>query len=70
MAAHASQIPPSALRRRGFAHTYGQEWYVRAGCPGPLEELAERPVAERPVAERPVAERPVAALSAARTAAL
>ena len=65
MAAHASQIPPSALRRRGFAHAYGQEWYVRAGCPGPLEELAERPVAERPVAERPVA-----ALSAARTAAL
>lgn len=43
MAAHASQIDRAALRRRGFAATYGQEWYVRApapGAPGILDALA------------------------------
>jgi LmbE family N-acetylglucosaminyl deacetylase len=40
MAAHASQIPPTALRRRGFARTYGLEWYVRTGPPGRLDPLA------------------------------
>lgn len=41
MAAHASQIPQSALRRRGFAHAYGTEWYVRAGGPGTLDVLSD-----------------------------
>src|SRR5215475_1897196 len=37
MAAHASQIPPAALRRRGFARTYGLEWYVRTGPAAALD---------------------------------
>jgi LmbE family N-acetylglucosaminyl deacetylase len=40
MAAHASQIPPTALRRRGFARTYGLEWYVRTGPPAALDALS------------------------------
>lgn len=45
MAAHASQIPPAALRRRGFAHTYGVEWYIRTGPISVLDALsAEVPV--------------------------
>jgi hypothetical protein len=40
MAAHASQIPAAALRRRGFAQTYGLEWYVRTGPAGVLDDLA------------------------------
>jgi LmbE family N-acetylglucosaminyl deacetylase len=57
MAAHASQIPALAVRRRGFAATYGREWYLRRHAPGLLDEL--------PGASRPDA---LAAVSAARTA--
>jgi LmbE family N-acetylglucosaminyl deacetylase len=39
MAAHASQIHRSMLRRRGFAETYGREWYVRTGRVGILDRL-------------------------------
>src|SRR6266536_2403898 len=42
MAAHASQIPPAALRRRDFAQTYGLEWYVRTGPAGLLDALSAR----------------------------
>jgi LmbE family N-acetylglucosaminyl deacetylase len=42
MAAHASQIDGAALRRRGFAATYGLEWYVRTGAPALLDTLAPR----------------------------
>jgi LmbE family N-acetylglucosaminyl deacetylase len=41
MAAHASQIRPATLHRRGFARTYGLEWYVRTGPPAALDELSE-----------------------------
>jgi LmbE family N-acetylglucosaminyl deacetylase len=44
MAAHASQIDGTALRRRGFAATYGLEWYLRAGAPGVLDTLTPAPV--------------------------
>jgi LmbE family N-acetylglucosaminyl deacetylase len=37
MAAHASQIMPTALAGAGFADTYGHEWYLRAGPPGVLD---------------------------------
>jgi LmbE family N-acetylglucosaminyl deacetylase len=37
MSAHASQIDRAAVRHRGFARTYGQEWYVRAGGTGVLD---------------------------------
>jgi LmbE family N-acetylglucosaminyl deacetylase len=37
MAAHASQIDSAAVRHRGFARTYGQEWYVRSGGTGVLD---------------------------------
>lgn len=40
MAAHGSQIDPAAVRRRGFAGTYGLEWYVRTGRPGLLDALS------------------------------
>ncbi|HVQ96467.1 MAG TPA: PIG-L family deacetylase [Mycobacteriales bacterium] len=40
MAAHASQIDRAALRRRGFAETYGLEWYVGPGIPGLLDSLS------------------------------
>jgi LmbE family N-acetylglucosaminyl deacetylase len=40
MAAHESQIEPATLRRRGFAHAYGREWYVRTGPPGLLDALS------------------------------
>jgi LmbE family N-acetylglucosaminyl deacetylase len=40
MAAHASQIDRPALRRRGFAETYGLEWYVGPGIPGLLDSLS------------------------------
>jgi LmbE family N-acetylglucosaminyl deacetylase len=43
MAAHASQIDGAALRRRGFAETYGLEWYVRTGAPGLLDALTPPP---------------------------
>ena len=43
MAAHRSQIPPDsavlALPDDRFGATYGLEWYVRHGPPGPLDEL-------------------------------
>ena len=39
MAAHASQIAPATLRRRGFARTYGLEWYVRTGPAAALDTL-------------------------------
>ncbi len=45
MAAHGSQIPPAALRRRGFAATYGLEWYVRTGPPAALDALSAQRVA-------------------------
>src|SRR6266496_4432286 len=40
MTAHASQIPPAALRRRDFAQTYVLEWYVRTGPAGLLDALS------------------------------
>jgi len=40
MAAHASQVPRSAVRRAGFAAAYGREWYRRTGGPGLLDEVA------------------------------
>jgi LmbE family N-acetylglucosaminyl deacetylase len=40
MAAHASQVPRSAVRRVGFAAAYGREWYRRSGGPGLLDEVA------------------------------
>jgi LmbE family N-acetylglucosaminyl deacetylase len=45
MAAHASQIAPAALRRGGFARTYGREWFVRSGPAGLLDELSAGRVA-------------------------
>jgi LmbE family N-acetylglucosaminyl deacetylase len=39
MAAHASQVPRSAVRRSGFAAAYGREWYRRTGGPGLLDEV-------------------------------
>jgi len=42
MAAHASQIALSTLRRGGFARTYGLEWYVRTGPAGTLDALDAR----------------------------
>jgi LmbE family N-acetylglucosaminyl deacetylase len=41
MAAHASQIDAAALRPRGFAATYGTEWYVRTGAPGLVDEVGQ-----------------------------
>ena len=43
MAAHASQIPETAsvlrLPDEVFSAVYGYEWFMRAGPPGPIEEL-------------------------------
>jgi LmbE family N-acetylglucosaminyl deacetylase len=39
MAAHGSQIPRDAVRRRGFAAAYGREWFRRTGGPGLLDTL-------------------------------
>jgi LmbE family N-acetylglucosaminyl deacetylase len=43
MAAHASQIPETAdvmhLPTEAFTAVYGYEWYVRAGPPGPIDQL-------------------------------
>ena len=39
MAAHGSQIPPTAVRRHGFAAAYGREWFRRTGEPGLLDVL-------------------------------
>lgn len=43
MAAHASQIAPWHLREESFGAGYGQEWFVRRGAPGALDELAAAP---------------------------
>ncbi len=47
MAAHASQIPETAsamqLPTEAFSAVYGFEWFVRAGPPGPIEDLPRRP---------------------------
>lgn len=40
MAAHASQIGPRWLDPLDFAQTYGREWFVRRGRPGPLDAIA------------------------------
>jgi LmbE family N-acetylglucosaminyl deacetylase len=39
MAAHASQIPPDALHRDGFAGTYGTEWFRRVGPAGLIDSI-------------------------------
>ena len=49
MAAHASQVPRSAVRRAGFAAAYGREWYRRTGGPGLLDEVSAASPAGLPV---------------------
>lgn len=39
MAAHRTQVPRDAVRRAGFAATYGREWFRRTGGPGLLDSL-------------------------------
>lgn len=47
MAAHASQIPPSATATPDFAATYATEWFARAGAPGILDALGDFPAASQ-----------------------
>jgi hypothetical protein len=42
MSAHASQIGPEYLDPAAFDHGYGQEWFVRRGPAGPLEQALGR----------------------------
>jgi LmbE family N-acetylglucosaminyl deacetylase len=47
MAAHASQVPPDAVRRYGFTRAYGREEFRRVGPPGLLDAVAAGPLAAR-----------------------
>jgi LmbE family N-acetylglucosaminyl deacetylase len=39
MAAHATQVPPDATRRAGFAAAYGREWFRRVGPAGLVDRI-------------------------------
>jgi len=52
MAAHASQVPRTAVRRAGFAEAYGREWFRRSGGPGLLDEVT---VPSEPARSAPLA---------------